>query len=65
MMAPPPPHPSLSLSLTASPTSLFTGEYVTLYQNQREALRAKSREKDHFIQQLMAEKDVVQVTTTT
>lgn len=32
-----------------------------LYQNQREALRAKFKEKDNFIQQLIAEKEAVQV----
>ena len=37
------------------------GEYVMLYQAQREALRAKFKEKDNFIQQLVSEKEAVQV----
>ena len=37
------------------------GEYVMLYQAQREALRAKFKEKDIFIQQLVSEKEAVQV----
>lgn len=37
------------------------GEYVALYQTQREALRAKFIEKDEFIQQLMRDKAAMQV----
>ncbi len=37
------------------------GEYVALYQMQREALRAKFLEKDQFIQQLTAEREAMQV----
>ncbi len=37
------------------------GEYVALYQTQREALREKFLEKDQFIQGLMAEKEAMQV----
>ena len=37
------------------------GEYITLYQTQREALRAKFKEKDDFIQQLISEKQALQV----
>lgn len=32
-----------------------------LYQAQREALRAKFKEKDNFIQRLISEKEAVQV----
>ena len=32
-----------------------------LYQSQREALRAKFKEKDNFIQQLIREKEAIQV----
>ena len=37
------------------------GEYIALYQIQREALREKFIEKDHFIQQLIADKTAMQV----
>ena len=37
------------------------GEYVTLYQTQREALKIKFGEKDRLIQQLIQEKAVLQV----
>ena len=41
--------------------ALSSGEYITLYQSQREALRAKFKEKDGFIQRLITEKGAVQV----
>ena len=37
------------------------GEYVALYQTQREALKIKFGEKDRLIQQLIQEKAVLQV----
>ena len=39
----------------------ISGEYISLYQTQRESLKAKFLEKDLFIQQLTNEKAVVQV----
>ena len=40
---------------------VVSGEYIALYQSQREALRAKFKEKDSFIQRLISEKEAVQV----
>lgn len=37
------------------------GEYIMLYQRQREALREKFKEKDNFIHQLISEKASIQV----
>lgn len=37
------------------------GEYITLYQTQREALGMKSKEKDHLIQQLLEDKALLEV----
>lgn len=39
------------------------GEYVTLYQTQREALKAKFLEKDRLIQQLLQEKALLEVSS--
>lgn len=40
------------------------GEYITLYQTQREALKAKFLEKDRLIQQLLQEKALLEVSST-
>lgn len=37
------------------------GEYVTLYQTQRAALRSKFKEKDMYIQQLLEDKASLEV----
>ena len=37
------------------------GEYISLYQLQRQALKSKFMENDRFVQQVMAEKASVQV----
>lgn len=42
---------------------LSLGEYIALYQMQREALQVKFQEKDQFIQEIMAEKTITQVGT--
>ena len=39
------------------------GEYITLYQTQREALKAKFLEKDRLIQQLLQEKALLEVSS--
>ena len=37
------------------------GEYIVLYQKQRESLKKKSEQKDRFITQLIGEKETLQV----
>ena len=41
----------------------LAGEYVALYQTQRESLKAKFVEKDLFIERLTSEKATIQVRT--
>ena len=52
--------PSCLVTISLSPL-LSLGEYIALYQMQREALRVKFQEKDRFIQEIMAEKTITQV----
>ena len=40
---------------------LCTGEYITLYQTQRKALKVKFQEKEEFIRQLLVDKETIQV----
>jgi len=42
----------------------LVGDYIALYQTQREALKTKFQEKDDFIQRLMAEKAAMQANVT-
>lgn len=40
---------------------VHAGEYIALYQKQRDALRAKFQEKDTFIQHLVVDRTAMQV----
>lgn len=40
------------------------GEYISLYQTQREALKIKFMEKDRLIQQLLEDKAILEVSFT-
>ena len=42
-------------------TFVSIGEYISLYQLQRQALKSKFMENDRFVQQVMAEKASMQV----
>ena len=53
------PH-HMMVTISLSPL-LSLGEYIALYQMQREALQVKFQEKDRFIQEIMAEKTITQV----
>jgi len=39
------------------------GEYIVLYQTQRESLKKKFEQKDNFISQLIQDKETLQVYT--
>ena len=43
------------------PSVVLAGEYISLYQTQREALRAKFQEKDTFIQHLVVDRTSMKV----
>ena len=49
-------------SCTSDGSYCYTvGEYIILYHKQRESLKKKSEQKDHFITQLIGEKETLQV----